>query len=288
MGTIRGGEVERIANVEMAAAWDGEEGDDWTENAARYEATDRWISARFEAECPIASTDRVLDIGCGTGKSTRAAARRAAAGFVLGIDLSSRMLEYAREQTRAEGLTNVEYMRADAQVHEFDAAAFDLAMSDFGAMFFNDPVAAFTNIGGALRPGGRIALLAWQPFERNEWLSAIFSALDAGRSLPTPPAGAPGPFGLAEADTVREIMHNSGLSDVELITIAEPIFLGADAEDAWAFVSELGIVRGLTAGLEDDQRQAAMQRLHQVVDDSETSDGAVLGSAAWLITATRP
>lgn len=278
----------KIANVEMAAAWDGEEGDDWTENAARYEATDRWISTRFEAECPIASTDRVLDIGCGTGKSTRAAARRAAAGSVVGIDLSSRMLDYAREQTRAEGLTNVEYVRADAQVHEFDAAAFDLAMSDFGAMFFHDPVAAFTNIGGALRPGGRIALLAWQPFERNEWLSAIFSALDAGRSLPTPPAGAPGPFGLAEADMVREIMHSSGFSDVELIPIAEPIFLGADADDAWAFVSELGIVRGLTAGLEDDQRQAAMDRLHQVVDDSETSDGAVLGSAAWLITATRP
>jgi len=79
-----------------------------------------------------------------------------------------------------------------------------------------------------------------------------------------------------------------GLSDVELIPIAEPIFLGADADDAWAFVSELGIVRGLTAGLKDAQRQAAMDRLHQVVDDSETSDGAVLGSAAWLITATRP
>jgi SAM-dependent methyltransferase len=277
----------KIANVEMAAAWDGEEGDEWTENAARYEATDRWISARFQAECPIASTDRVLDIGCGTGKSTRAAARRAAAGCVLGVDLSSRMLEYAREQTRAAGLTNVEYVRADAQVHEFDVAAFDLAMSDFGAMFFNDPVAAFTNIGGALRPTGRIALLAWQPFERNEWLSAIFSALDAGRSLPTPPAGVPGPFGLAEPDTVREIMHRSGLSDVKLTPIAEPVFLGADADDAWAFVSELGIVRGLTAGLDDAQRQAALDRLRQMVDDSETSDGAVLGSAAWLITATR-
>ena len=278
----------KIANVEMAAAWDGEEGDEWTENAARYEATDRWISARFEAECPIASTDRVLDIGCGTGKSTRAAAHRAAAGSVLGIDLSSKMLEYAREKTRAEGLTNVEYVRADAQVYEFDAPAFDLAISDFGAMFFNDPVAAFTNISGALRPGGRIALLAWQAFERNEWLCAIFSALDAGRSLSTPPAGAPGPFGLAEADTVREIMHSGGLSDVVLIPIAEPILLGADADDAWAFVSELGIVRGLTAGLDDAQRQTALDHLRQVVDDSETSDGAVLGSAAWLITATRP
>ncbi len=180
----------------------------------------------------------MLDIGCGTGRSTRAAAWRATAGSVLGVDLSSRMLERAREQSRVEGLSNVEYVQADAQVHEFDADSFDLAISDFGAMFFNDPVAAFTNIGGALRPGGRIALLAWQPFERNEWLSAIFGALDAGRSLPRPPAGAPGPFGLAEENTVRRILDRSGLSDVELTPIVEPIFLGTDADDAWAFVSE--------------------------------------------------
>jgi hypothetical protein len=130
--------------------------------------------------------------------------------------------------------------------------------------------------------------LAWQPFERNEWLSAIFSALDAGRSLPTPPAGVPGPFGLADEDVVRKILDSSGLSDVALVPIVEPVYLGADVHDAWAFVSELGIVRGLTAGLEEAERQGALHRLRQVVVDNETSDGVVLGSAAWLITATRP
>ena len=111
-----------------------------------------------------------------------------------------------------------------------------------------------------------------------------------------PPAQSVNVFGWASAlqrpersyaETQEQLLVH-GLSDVELIPIAEPIFLGADADDAWAFVSEPGIVRGLTAGLKDAQRQAAMDRLHQVVDDSETSDGAVLGSAAWFITATRP
>src|SRR4029078_5316198 len=101
-----------IANVEMAAAWDGQEGDDWTENAERYEATGRYFAAEFFAKMSIADADHVLDVGCGTGLSTRDAARAARDGTVLGVDLSSRMLEYARQRTREEGLTNVEYLQA--------------------------------------------------------------------------------------------------------------------------------------------------------------------------------
>ena len=144
-----------IANVEMAAIWDGEEGDEWTENADRYDATDRWIARRFEAEVPIEPTDRILDIGCGTGKSTRDAARRAWSGSVLGVDLSSRMLDDARRRSEHDGLHNVEFLLADAQVHPFEPNAYDLAISVFGAMFFADPVAAFSNIRRSLRPGGR-------------------------------------------------------------------------------------------------------------------------------------
>ena len=145
-----------IANVEMAAAWDGEEGDEWTENAERYDATDRWIGARFEALADIARGDDVLDVGCGTGKATRSAARRASPGSVLGIDLSSRMLDHARRHSEEEGLTNVRYVQGDAQVYPFEPASFDIAISSFGAMFFADPVAAFTNIGRA--PAGAAGL----------------------------------------------------------------------------------------------------------------------------------
>lgn len=277
-----------IANVEMAAAWDGEEGDAWTENAAHYEATGRWIDERFHAEVTVAATDRVLDVGCGTGRATRAVARRAPHGSVLGIDLSSRMLEYARRQSADEGLTNVEYLQGDAQVHPFPAEAFDLAISSFGVMFFADPVAAFANIGRALRPDARIAFLTWQPFERNEWVASIFDVLTAGRDLPTPQPGSPGPFGLADPDAMIAITTAAGFGDIDLRSITEPVVLGADDDDAWAFVSKLGVVRGLTQSLDADARAAAMDALRAMIAAHATPDGVLFGSAAWLLTARRP
>ena len=274
-----------IANVEMAAIWDGEEGDEWTENADRYDATDRWIARRFEAEVPIEPTDRILDIGCGTGKSTRDAARRAWSGSVLGVDLSSRMLDDARRRSEHDGLNNVDFLRADAQVHPFEPNTYDLAISVFGAMFFADPVAAFANIRRSLRPGGEIAFLAWQRFEDNEWLTAIFDTLAAGRDLPTPQPGSPGPFGLADPDAVTAILRADGFVDEQLLSLTEPMWVGADSDDAWAFISEMGIVRGLTNGLADDIKTRTMNRLRTVIREHETDDGVLFGSAAWLITA---
>src|SRR5690242_15437898 len=111
---------------------------------------------RFRAATGVRSGDRVLDVGCGTGQSTREAARAAVDGNVVGVDLSAPALELARRLTAAEGLRNVTYEQADVQAHPFPPAAFDLALSRFGVMFFADPVAAFTNIGRALRPGARL------------------------------------------------------------------------------------------------------------------------------------
>lgn len=276
-----------IANTEMAAAWDGVEGDEWTEHADRYDATGRWIEARFEADVEIAPSEVVLDIGCGTGKATRDAARRAHAGTVLGVDLSSRMLEEARRRSAVEDLTNVEFVQADAQVHPFEPGRYDLAISVFGAMFFNDPTAAFSNIATALRSGGRLASLSWQPFERNEWLTVLLDTLAAGRQLPTPPSGMPGPFGLAEREAVTTILRDAGFVDVELTALDEPMWLGHDPADAWQFVSGLGIVRGLSGSLDADLRAAVLARLRRTLDDHVTDDGVVMGSAAWLATARR-
>ena len=154
----------------------------------------------------------MLDVGCGTGKPTLDLARLASPGHVLGVDLSRRMLGRARDRAEAEGLTNVEFLQADAQVHPFDEGAFDVAVSVFGAMFFNDPVAALSNVGRALRPGGRLAVLAWQALARNQWLVALRAALAVGRTLGAPPNGAPGPFALAEPDHVRWVLGAAGMS----------------------------------------------------------------------------
>ncbi len=274
-----------IANVDMAAAWDGPEGDHWAEHADRYERVGIEQGQALLDAAAIGSGDSVLDVGCGTGKSTRGAARLAVSGSALGVDLSARMLERARDTAESERLANVRFEQADAQVHSFGADAFDVGISSFGAMFFADPVAAFTNIGRSLRPGGRLALLAWREFGRNEWLSAIRHALALDRDLPTPPSGTPGPFGLADRQPTEALLTEAGFVDVAFAALEDPIVLGADADDAFAFVRDFGITRGLTHDLGDADTEAALEALHRTLVDHQTSDGVRLGASAWLITA---
>ena len=276
-----------IANREMAAAWDGHEGDVWAEHAERYDLTGRRIWKAFLDRRPISERDRVLDIGCGTGRSTLDAARLAPGGHALGVDLSTRMLERARERSAAEGIANVGFVQADAQVHPFDDT-FDVAISSFGAMFFADPVAAFGNIGGALRPGGRLAILAWRELARNEWLTVLREALALGRDLPQPPPSAPGPFGLADPDHVRRVFDAAGFENVQLEPIEEPVNFGADADDAFSFVRTLGIVEGLTKDLDAATRARALDQVRRALEAYDKGEGVLLGSSAWLITARRP
>ena len=276
-----------IANAEQAAAWDGHEGEAWTEHADRYDrASCRHWQRFLDAGVISASTD-VLDIGCGTGKSTRDVARIAAEGSVVGVDLSAKMLQRAREQTDAAGLTNVTYVQGDAQVHPFEADAVDVAMSSFGAMFFNDPVAAFTNIGRGLRSGGTLAVLAWRELRRNEWLMELRSALAMGRQLPEPPPEAPTPFSLADPDRVRRILGDAGYTDVGFEPVDEPVDFGRDVDDAFAFTQVMGIVEGLSHDLDADARATAMDNIRKLLGEHETSEGVLLGASAWLITARR-
>jgi SAM-dependent methyltransferase len=277
-----------IVNVEMAAAWDGPEGEHWAAHADRYEATGiRYAEALLRAAA-VQPGDTILDIGCGTGSSTIKLARLAPSGSVLGVDLSAKMLERARTAAEKEGLTNVTFEQADAQVHPFPEGTFDVAVSEFGAMFFADPVAAFANVCRSLRPGGRLAVTAWREFADNEWITAIRDALAVGRTFPLPAAGAPGPFGLADRDGTDGILAGAGFEDIGFEKLEEPIFLGADAGDAFSFVSTFGMTRGLTHDLDDAGRAAAMEALYATLRAHETSDGVRFRGSAWLVTASRP
>jgi SAM-dependent methyltransferase len=181
-------------NAEQARAWDGDEGAYWAGNADRFDKAVAAYHDRFLAAAAIGRADRVLDIGCGTGQTTLDAARAAADGLALGVDLSGQMIALARRLAARHGIANARFEQADAQIHPFPAASFDVAVSRTGTMFFADPAAAFTNIARALRPGGRLALLVWQGPQANEWIRELGGALAAGRDLPAPPAGARAPL----------------------------------------------------------------------------------------------
>ena len=274
-----------IANTDQAAAWDGAEGDDWTNDWRYYDRAARDHQATLAAAAAVRDGERVLDIGCGTGDSTRDAARAAGSGTALGVDLSGQQLAKARELAAADGLTNVTFEKADAQVHDLGAGAFDVAISRFGAMFFNDQPAAFANIARSLRPGGRLAMVVWRGPEANEWLQAVFGALAVGRELGGPPIGAPGPFGLADDVATQAVLEAAGFSDVALTAKDAPFWVGDDGDDAFGFFQRTGVFRGLTAGLSPDDLATAKDNLRAAMVSNETPEGVLFRSGVWVITA---
>lgn len=273
------------ANPEQAAAWNGHEGEHWAAHADRFERIGSTIWQRLLDRDLIGHDDRVLDVGCGTGGSTRDLGRIAADGHVLGVDLSAPMLAVARARAMADGVTNVDFVQADAQIHPFDPGRFDVVVSCFGAMFFADPVAAFTNIASGLDRDGRLALLAWRELDRNEWITAIRSALAMGRDLPVPPPEAPTPFSLADPRRVRSLLGSAGFHTIDLEPIDEAMVFGTDADDAYGFLQTMGLVEWLTQDLDLSSRAEALARLRAVVEAHEQPGRVAFGSSAWLITA---
>ncbi len=272
------------SNVEQLRAWDGDEGEYWADNAEYFDRSLAVYHERLFSTAAIAGREHVLDVGCGTGQTTRDAAQAASAGSALGVDLSSRMLDYARRRAAEEGITNVTFEQADAQIHPFEPGAYDVAISRTAAMFFGDHVAAFNNIGRALRSGGRLVLVTWQPLPGNEWLREISGALAAGRDLPTPPPDA-GPFSLSDPNRVRAILTSARFAEVELEGTTAAMWFGDDADDAHRFV--LGLMGWMLEGLDDAGRARAIAALHATMAAHETPDGVLFESAAWTIQATR-
>ena len=274
-------------NRDMAAAWDGDEGAHWSAHASRYERGAAPYRERLLASAALVPGDRVLDVGCGAGRTSRDAARAVAPnGHVLGVDLSASMLELARASAVAERLDNVTFQQADAQVHDFTDASYDVVLSQFGVMFFSDPVTAFTNVRRAVVPGGRALFMVWQGLERNEWAASLRTALAAGRELPTPPPGGAGPFAWADPDAVRPILEKAGFNDVAFTDVPGDFLVGEDPEDAFAFVRGMGVTRSLLADLDDATANRALDELRAAFADHQSAAGVVFRSAAWLVTAS--
>lgn len=248
-----------------------------------YDAELRLHNELFRTAAHVGSRDRVLDIGCGTGQSTRDAARAAAAGSVVGVDLSAPMLERARQLSSDEGLTNITYQQADAQVHRFPSMHYDVCISRFGTMFFADPVAAFTNVGCALRPAARLVLLVWRERDRNEWANAIRQALGAASATP----GGPDPFSLADPTVTAGILTAAGFADVSFTDVNKPVFYGPDSASAFDAVCRLWEPRDLLANLDAAAAEQVRTRLRATLDAHNTDGGVYFDSRAWIVTARR-
>jgi SAM-dependent methyltransferase len=273
------------SNAVQARAWDGDEGAYWAAHWQRFDEAVAGYQRGYLDAAHIGPSEHILDVGCGTGQCTRDAARIARDGLALGLDLSSEMIRAAESFAVLEGLTNVQFAQADAQIYPFEPASFDVALSRMGAMFFGDPVAAFGNIARALKAGGRLCLLVWQALVANEWIRDIATTLGAGRQLPAPPPGAPGPFSLADPVRARAIIASAGFADIAIDDMHAPFCWGPAPAEAYDLV--VGLAGWMMDGLDGAARTRALGALRATLDTHAGPNGVTYDSAVWLITAAR-
>jgi SAM-dependent methyltransferase len=252
-----------------------------------YDAELRLHTEVLRRACAIQRDDHVLDIGCGTGQTTREAARVAVAGSVVGVDLSAGMIDRARQIAQAEGLQNVTFECADAQVRRFPSGRFDLAISRFGTMFFREPVTAFANIAQAVRPAGRLVMMVWQGYGQNEWSVAIQRSLEGHEGSPAVASEAPNPFSLADPATAKGILKAAGFEDVTFTDVHEPVYYGPDVASALTWVSNFSCTREALNRLDPRAAKRSLEHLRETLAAHARRDGIWFDSRAWIVRARR-
>ncbi len=280
-----------MSNDEMAQYWNESAGPVWVAQQERMDAQIGPHGARARARAAIRGGERVLDVGCGCGGTTlELAGDVGASGRVVAVDISRPMLERGKQRAIAAGLADrIEWRLDDAQTASFESGAFDLIYSRFGVMFFADSVGAFANLRRALKPGGRLAFVCWQPRDKNPWMMAPALAAAQHIAFPAPPApDAPGPFAFGDEARVRGILESAGFVDIAHEPVNEPMRLAGDSvEEALELFLEIGPVGAALRAAKptDEQRSGVIAAVRAVLESFETPRGIEAAAGTWIVTA---
>jgi len=272
--------------ADQAAYWNGLGGERWLANHERTERTVSLFGQEALAAASAKPGERVLDIGCGAGGSTAELARSVApGGHVLGADISQLLVGKARERK----ITNADFVVADAATCEFEAAAYDLAFSRFGVMFFGDPAAAFRNIHRALKPGGRLTFVCWRTVPENPWVHVPMKAgAEHLPPLPRPGPEDPGPFSFGDRSRVERILEAAGFAPPSLRPLDRLIRLGQTIDEALESVMRIGPMSRLFADATPAQAEKAKAAIAVALKTHVRADGVSLAGACWLVSAAAP
>jgi len=285
-----------VANTDQREAWNGVSGDTWVRTQAEHDAMlEPWGRVVAEA-ATIHPGERVLDVGCGCGATTLAAAAACGPdGTAVGLDLSAPMIGRGRELAEAAGIANVRFVVGDAQVDDLtvDGTPYDVVVSRYGVMFFDDPVAAFANMARATRPGGRLAMVVWAPLAEQQWLLVPSGAALPYVGLPDTAAveakGLPGMFALAEPERIAEVLGAAGWTDVAADRQQRRMQVGGpgDVDSALRFLLSTSAGRTLFADATPDAAEQAKRAIREALAAHLTPTAVELDGTAWSVTARR-
>ncbi len=270
--------------------WNGDSGARWAANLARLDLMLADFGNAAIAAAKARPDEQVLDIGCGSGTSTFALAQQVGpTGHVLGVDISEQLLEIAR--AAAPDHTPVAFRCADAATAALPRGQFDLLFSRFGVMFFDNPVAAFAHMRGALKPGGRVAFVCWRGAQENDWvrlpMTAIRDIVEPARTDPD----APGPFAFGDRQRLADILAAAGFTAIDIAPFdtALPYGRGASREaaidDALDMAFQVGPLSRALADQSDDIRARAADAVRAAFAKRPGETSVLIDGAAWVVTA---
>ncbi|WP_024506818.1 class I SAM-dependent methyltransferase [Bradyrhizobium sp. ARR65] len=274
-------------NADQIDYWNGPGGQRW---ADRQQAQDILLAPILDlliAHADPKPGERAIDVGCGSGATSVAFARKVApSGHVLGIDVSGPMLARARENAPAE--LPVDFVLADATVYPFDAASVDLLVSRFGVMFFAEPAVSFANLRKALRSSGRVAFICWREPRENPFFMAPLQAVY--KHVPKlPPQGPedPGPFSFASEERVHRILTEAGYRSIAMQPhdLALDVAIGRGLEAAVQGALEIGPASRALQDHPAEVREAARNSIREALAPYARGESVPLPACLWIVTA---
>jgi SAM-dependent methyltransferase len=277
-------EISRPMYDEQAALWNGLAGRAWVGQQLLLEAAFKGLEDLLVDQVSGGPGDRVLDVGCGTGSTTLAIERALGArGHHVGVDVSEPMIAAARSRAEAAG-SRAEFIVADAQTYPFEDGAFDIIVSRFGVMFFDDPVRAFANIERAARRGAALKAIVWRAADANPFMTtAERAAATVLGGVPARPARGPGQFAFADRDHVREILEAAGWESVSCQ--AADVLCRFPEEKLVDWVTKLGPVGRMLHGLDDQARDRVLGAVLPAFSGYVHAGEVRFDAACWMLSA---
>lgn len=268
--------------------WNGPAGQKWVSYAAALDDLFAPLSSKLLETVAVQEGERILDIGCGSGAMTLEANRLAGERVsATGVDISAPLIQLAKDRAAAHG-SPATFELADATTYRA-AQKYDLVISRLGVMFFNDPVAAFSQIRKQAKSGGGLTFICWQALSANEWLSIpLQAAMPYFNETPQASApNAPGPFSLAGKDQIAGLLSQSGWRDVSISALELPLTMpGEDANSSARLMIQMGPIAPIVQSQNLESEPIELAVTQALKERTQPNGGIVMNSACWLVSAS--